>query len=46
MRENMYNLKIYFLIPHCGKNTKNRNLNPREIVHLVKFVKIYTRENI
>ena len=46
IRENMYNLKITFIMPHRGNNFKNANLSPREIAILHKITKMYTRENI
>ena len=46
IRENIYNLKINFIIPHRGNKTKNANLSPREIANFRKFAKIYTHENI
>ena len=46
MRENIYNLKTTFIIPHTSNKIKYANLSPREIANFRKFTKIYTHENI
>ena len=46
VRENMYIVKITFLMLHRGNNVKNAKINPREIANFRKFAKMYTRENI
>ena len=46
IRENMYIVKITYIMPHRGKNIKIANANPREIVDFRKCAKIYTCENI
>ena len=46
IRENMYIVKITFIVTHIGKNIKNANINQREIANFRKYAKIYTRENI
>ena len=45
-RENIYNLKTSYIMPHRSNIIKNANLSPREIANFRKFAKIYTRENI
>ena len=46
VHENMYNMKITFIMPLRGNIVKNENINPCEIVNCHKFANIYTRENI
>ena len=46
VRENMYNMKITFIVPPKGNTVKNANINPREIVNFRNFAKMYMRENI
>ena len=46
MRENIYNLKITFIIPHKSNKIKYANFSPREIANFRKFAEIYTREDI
>ena len=46
IRENIYNLKTSYIMPHRGNIIKNANLSPRDIANFRKFAKIYTRENI
>ena len=42
----MYIVKITFILPLKGNNTKNANINPREIANFRKCAKCFTRENI
>ena len=46
IRENMYIVKINFIVPHIGKHIKNAKIDQREIVNFRKCAKIYIRENI
>ena len=46
IRENIYIMKITFIIPHRGSNINNVNINLCDIVNFRKSTKIYTRENI
>ena len=40
VHEDMYIMKITFIMPDTGNNIKNANLNPREIANFRKYVKI------
>ena len=44
--ENIYIVKITFIMLHRGNNIKNAKINPPEIANFGKCAKIYTRENI
>ena len=46
VHENMYNVKITFIMSFSGNIVKNVNINAREIVNFRNFGKIYTRKNI
>ena len=48
IRENMHSGKITFIVPYRlrGNYIKSVYLNPHEIADFLKFVKIYTHENI
>ena len=46
IRQNMYNVKIYFTMPHRANNIKIVNSNPHEIAYFLKFLKNFTCENI
>ena len=46
IRENIYNLKFSYIMPHRTNIIKNANLSSREIANFCKFVKIYTREKV
>ena len=46
VRENMYIVKITFIMLHRGNYIKNAKIKPHEIANLQKYAKIYTRENI
>ena len=46
VRENMYIVKITYIMLHRGNNMKNAKINPREIANFRKCAKIDTRENI
>ena len=38
IRENIYNLKITYIMPHRGNNINYANLSPCEIATFCKFV--------
>ena len=46
VRENIYIVKITFIMLHRGNHIKNAKINPREIVNFRKCAKIYTPKNI
>ena len=46
MRENIYNVKLTFIIPHTSNKIEYANLSPCKIANFRKFAKIYTRGNI
>ena len=46
VRENMYSVKITFIMPRRVNNIKHANLNSRKIAYFIKFAKLYTRGNI
>ena len=39
---NKYDMKITLAVPFGGNTMKNANLNPREMVNLLKYAKMYT----
>ena len=43
VRENIYIVKITFILLHRGNSIKNAKINPREIANFRKCAKIYTR---
>ena len=46
IRENIYSVKITFIMPHRGSNIKNTNINQREMVNFSKCAKMYTRKKV
>ena len=46
IRENIYIVKITFIMPHRGSNIKNAKINLRKITNFQKSAKIYIHEII
>ena len=46
IHENVFIIKITFIMPYMDNNNKTANIDLLEIANFRKYVKIYTRENI